>query len=101
MILEVAILNVIPERMTDFEVVFKSAQKIIASMHGYLGHQLHQNLEVPNQYLLLVKWEKLEDHTNGFRKSAEYQEWKKLLHHFYSPFPNVVYYSLKYDHFFT
>ena len=73
----------------------------VSSMNGYLGHQLHQNLEVPNQYLLLVKWEKLEDHTNKFRKSAEYQEWKKLLHHFYSPFPNVVYYSLKYDHFFT
>jgi heme-degrading monooxygenase HmoA len=101
MILEVAVLNVIRDRMTDFETVFASAQKIIASMPGYLGLQLQQNLEVPNRYLLLVKWEKLDDHTIGFRKSPEYQEWKKLLHHFYSPFPKVYHYHLKYDYFST
>jgi hypothetical protein len=31
----------------------------------------------------------LEDHTIGFRQSAAYQEWRKLLHHFYDPFPVV------------
>ena len=25
----------------------------------------------------------------GFRGSDAYQEWKKLLHHFYDPFPTV------------
>jgi heme-degrading monooxygenase HmoA len=43
-------------------------------------------------YLLLVEWERLEDHTEGFRGSAEYQQWRQLLHHFYEPFPTV-------DHF--
>lgn len=101
MILEVAFLNVIPERISEFEAAFSSAQGIIAAIQGYLGHQLHQNLEVSNQYILLVKWKNLEDHTIGFRRSPEYQEWKKLLHHFYSPFPDVTYYTLKYDHFST
>jgi len=31
----------------------------------------------------------LEDHTVGFRGSADYLEWKALLHHFYDPFPTV------------
>ncbi len=31
----------------------------------------------------------LEDHTEGFRRSAAYREWKSLLHHFYDPFPTV------------
>jgi len=99
MILEVAILNVIPEKTDEFEAGFERAQKIISSMKGYLGHQLQQNLEVPNRYILLVNWENLEDHIVGFRQSPEYQEWKKLLHHFYSPFPEVTHYALKYDHF--
>ncbi len=97
MILEVAILHVIPEKTAEFEVSFGRAQSIISSMAGYSGHQLQQCLEVPNRYILMVNWQKLEDHTVGFRHSAEYQEWKKLLHHFYSPFPMVEHYSLKYE----
>ena len=44
--------------------------------------------------LLLVAWERLEDHTEGFRKSPEYEEWRRLLHHFYDPFPTVEHYRL-------
>jgi heme-degrading monooxygenase HmoA len=92
MILEVALLEVLPERTQEFEASFLQAQEIISSMKGYLGHELQKSLESPNRYLLLVRWESLEDHTLGFRQSAEYQEWKKLLHHFYDPFPQVDHY---------
>lgn len=40
-----------------------------------------------------MKWETIEDHEIGFRKSEEYQKWKKLLHHFYEPFPTVEHYK--------
>lgn len=93
MILEVAILNVILEKTAEFEANFKEAQKIITSMNGYISHQLQQCLEIPNQYILLVEWEKLEDHTIGFRQSEKYLEWKNLLHHFYNPFPKVEHYK--------
>ncbi len=36
----------------------------------------------------------VEDHTEGFRKSSAYQEWKRLLHHFYDPFHTVEHYEL-------
>lgn len=99
MILEVAILNVIPEKTAEFEASFELAQKIIPGMNGYRGHQLQQSLENPNRYILLVRWEKLQDHTIGFRESSGYLDWKRLLHHFYSPFPVVEHYTIKYDHF--
>jgi heme-degrading monooxygenase HmoA len=51
-------------------------------------------VEKENRYLLLVYWQKLEDHTVGFRGSALYQEWRKLLHHFNDPFPTVEHYGL-------
>ncbi len=94
MILEVARLNVIPGREAEFESSFQSASNIISSMHGYISHQLQRYLENKSQYLLLVNWETLEDHTVGFRGSPEYQEWRKLLHHFYAPFPTVEHYEL-------
>lgn len=93
MILEVAILNVIPGQNDDFERDFKQASKIISSMQGYIEHELQKCLEDNNKYILLVRWETLEDHTHGFRKSAEYLEWKALLHHYYDPFPTVEHYQ--------
>jgi heme-degrading monooxygenase HmoA len=93
MILEVAILDVIPTETQAFETAFKVAEKIIASMQGYINHSLKRCIEQPNRYILLVNWTDLEAHTIGFRQSAEYQEWKRLLHHFYSPFPTVEHYE--------
>jgi heme-degrading monooxygenase HmoA len=93
MILEVAPLDVIPGREPEFETAFAEAQRIIASMPGYVSHQLQRCLEQPSRYLLLVTWRRLEDHTVGFRQSPQYQEWKALLHHFYDPFPRVEHYQ--------
>ena len=92
MILEVAMLDVKPGQCETFEAAFKKAGAIISSMHGYQSHELQRCLERPDRYLLLVRWDTLEDHTEGFRQSAEYQQWKSLLHHFYDPFPVVEHY---------
>ena len=93
MVLEVAVLDVIKGQESQFENNFKQAEKIISNMNGYLSHQLKRCFEKPNRYILLVNWETLEDHTIGFRQSKEYLEWKKLLHHFYDPFPMVEHYQ--------
>lgn len=94
MILEVAILDVIPGQEVEFQAAFGTASSIISSMPGYVSHQLQRCLETRNRYILLVHWETLEAHTVGFRGSEKYQEWKKLLHHFYEPFPTVEHYEL-------
>ena len=93
MILESAVLDVKPGQADAFEAAFAKPQRIIAASPGYLGHELKRCIEQPNRYLLLVRWRTLEDHTEGFRKSAPYQEWRKLLHHFYDPFPTVEHYE--------
>jgi len=93
MILEVALLNVIPGREAQFEDAFRQAQRIISSMSGYRSHELRRCVEAANRYILLVNWDRIEDHTVGFRDSSGYQEWKRLLHHFYDPFPMVEHYT--------
>lgn len=93
MILEVAILNVRLGQEAAFEQAFAQASPLIAAMPGYIRHELQHCLEVQNRYLLLVQWQSLEDHTIGFRGSPEYQDWKRLLHHFYDPFPTVEHYE--------
>ncbi|HMA87639.1 MAG TPA: antibiotic biosynthesis monooxygenase [Burkholderiales bacterium] len=93
MILEIAILNVIPGQVPAFERAFAEAKGIISSMPGFKSLELQRCVEAPNRYALLVRWETLEDHTKGFRNSPQYQKWKALLHHFYHPFPVVEHYE--------
>jgi hypothetical protein len=40
-----------------------------------------------------VEWRELEDHTLGFRLSDRYEDWRRLLHRFYNPFPVVEHYG--------
>ncbi|MEY4730845.1 MAG: hypothetical protein RL020_2003 [Pseudomonadota bacterium] len=93
MILEIAPLNIRDNQSQAFEAAFLQAQSIIASMPGYISHELQRCIERPGHYVLLVQWQTLTDHEQGFRQSAQYQEWKKLLHHFYDPFPVVLHYE--------
>lgn len=93
MILEVAILQVKNGLTNDFEDSFKKASLIISNMKGYINHELQKCMEEQGKYILLVRWETLEDHTVGFRGSAEYSAWKSLLHHYYDPFPTVEHYT--------
>jgi heme-degrading monooxygenase HmoA len=62
-------------------------------MPGYESHELKKCVEKTDQYLLLVKWDSVESHEQGFRAFPDYQRWKQLLHHFYYPFPEVVHYT--------
>jgi heme-degrading monooxygenase HmoA len=93
MILEIAQLQVRPGESAAFEAAFAEAQPIIASMPGYLGHELQRCLERAGHYMLLVRWRSVVDHEVGFRQSAGYQDWRRLLHHFYDPFPTVLHYE--------
>ncbi len=93
MILEVAILEIKPGLAEEFEAAFQVASTLIGSTSGYISHELQRCLETQNRYILLVRWQRLEDHTIGFRQSPKYQEWRSLLHHFYDPFPTVEHYE--------
>ncbi len=93
MILEVAILDILPGTDAKYLDAFEKASPLIAEIPGYISHTLKKCMERDSRYLLLVQWETLEDHTIGFRTSPQYDEWKNLLHHFYDPHPIVEHYE--------
>jgi heme-degrading monooxygenase HmoA len=92
-ILEVAILDVRPGTRERFESAFAEATALISAMAGFVSLELQHCVERPDRYVLLVRWERIEDHTVGFRTSPEYEEWRRLLHHFYDPHPVVEHYE--------
>jgi heme-degrading monooxygenase HmoA len=93
MILELAILNVRSGEGALFEEAFGEAKSIISAAPGFDHLELRRCVEDADQYVLLVGWDRLEDHTEGFRKSEAFERWRALLHHFYDPFPVVEHYE--------
>ena len=93
MITEIALLKIRKGQTAAFEEAFANAQPIMEAARGYIQHELHQCIENDDKYLLTVLRNTIEDHTTDFRESAGYKEWKKLLHHFYDPFPVVEHYK--------
>lgn len=89
MITEHALLPVDPDRAVEFETAFDEARHVIEASPGFGGLELLRSIESPDTYLLLVRWESVEAHTDGFRGSPGYTRWKELLHRFYDPFPTV------------
>jgi heme-degrading monooxygenase HmoA len=93
MILETAMLNIRRGQEAAFIAAMAQAKPLISASPGFLGIELRPCVEQAERYLLLVSWDKLEDHTRGFRGSERYSQWKALLHHFYDPFPIVEHFA--------
>ena len=93
MILEHALLQVRSGHEAAFESAIAQAKPLIAASPGFVDIEVRPAIERPGQYLLVVRWESIAHHRDGFRQSERYQEWRALLHHFYDPMPSIDYFG--------
>ncbi len=98
MVLELAILKIKPNELEGFGQNLEKAQAVINQSPGYLGHEFQQCIETPNKYILLIQWESLEAHEEGFRKSDLFKEWRGLIGGYFAAPPQVDHYNLKFSH---
>ena len=93
MIIEHALLQVRTGEEAAFEAAMAKARPLIAASPGFQGIEMRPAAEKPGLYLLLVRWDSIAHHRDGFRKSDRYEQWRALLHRFYDPMPNVDYFE--------
>ena len=93
MIVEHALLRVRPGESVAFETAMQAALPLIAASPGFLGIEVRPSVDMPDYYLLLVKWQAVADHREGFRTSKRYEAWRDLLHRYYDPMPEVSYFG--------
>lgn len=93
MIIEHALLQVRAGEELAFEAAMAEAKPLIAASPGFLGIDVRPSAESGGTYLLLVRWQSIAHHRDGFRMSERYQAWRDLLHRFYDPMPSVSYFG--------
>jgi heme-degrading monooxygenase HmoA len=97
MILEHAVLDVRQGSSAQYETAFAQAKAIIAASPGFRSLRLERCLEQPDRYVLLVEWDSVEAHEEGFRKSPAFEEWRDLLHRFYPTRPTVQHFETAFE----
>jgi len=93
MILEHAIFPVKPGQAKEFETAWAKARAIITAAKGCKSVEMRQGVENPDTFMLLVEWETLEDHMQGFRQSPAIKEFGALLAPFFAGAPSMDHYN--------
>ncbi|TVX78225.1 antibiotic biosynthesis monooxygenase [Peribacillus simplex] len=98
MVVEHAMLIIKEELVEEFIQTINEAFPILSNSEGYLSHKLLRNKENPTLFILVVNWNSLEDHIDGFVGSAKFKKWDSMLRYFFDSYPKILPYTeLKYD----
>lgn len=94
MIREMAHITLKPNTQASFEAAVKKALPLFKRAQGCHLVELHHIIEKPEQYVLLIHWETLEDHMVLFRESDDFQTWRGLVGQYFAQAPEVVHTQL-------
>jgi heme-degrading monooxygenase HmoA len=95
MILEQADITIAPGKQAEFDAAIqRGVATVISKAKGFVGYQVHKGIESPERYLLLIRWQTLENHTVDFRESPAFQEWRAIVGPFFAKPPVVEHFNL-------
>ncbi|MCB1390568.1 MAG: antibiotic biosynthesis monooxygenase [Rhodobacteraceae bacterium] len=90
MIREIANLTIDPANAAAFEAAVARAVPLFRAAPDCFGVHLERVIEEPGRYRLVVQWASVAAHTEVFRASPAFQEWRALAGPFFSEPPHVV-----------
>lgn len=94
MILEHADIRIAPGRQAEFEeAIHRGLTTVIARAPGFLNAKVVRGIESTERFVLMIEWETLEAHTEGFRNSSLFAEWRAIVGPFFAGAPTVEHFS--------
>jgi heme-degrading monooxygenase HmoA len=95
MITELAFVRVQPGTDESFRTALLLAvDEVLSKSAGFISFNLKNSLDTPSHYCFEIEWETLEDHTDGFRNSAAFIEWRKRIGSYFAEPPLVEHWNL-------
>lgn len=89
MIHELAAIDVKEGESDAFIAAVEKAVPLFLGSKGCHAVRLTRSLEHPYRFRLLVEWETVEDHMEGFRQSPAFNQWRALVSPFFVSPPRV------------
>ena len=92
--METAQLRIADGREEAFEQALETAKAVLAQAPGFQAIHVHRGIERPDTFLLAIGWDTLEDHTDGFRGSPLFAQWRGIISEFFAEPPQVEHWQL-------
>ena len=95
MIIEHADIRIQPGQQAAFEEAIGRALATVASKaKGFRSAKVLGGIESPERFILMIEWYSVEDHTEGFRGSPAFAEWRAIIGPFFASPPVVEHFNL-------
>ena len=93
MVLEVALIDVIPGTEDGFAVSYQLGHPILASTPGCRSVRMTRGIESPSRFVLLVEWDSVEAHQENFRGTERFGQWRALIGGYFAKPPVVEHFD--------
>lgn len=94
MIIEIAIIDVIPGKEDDYAAAYLEASQYLTGTEGCISATMTRGVESPSRFVGIVRWESIEAHRKNFRESDRYIAYGNLLKDYVAGMPNVEHYNI-------
>lgn len=90
MVLEIAFVEVSPDKHSDFEKAVKRAvSEVLSTAPGFIDFEIHKGIEQSNTFTFHIHWETLAHHIVGFREGDLFKNWRAIIGEYFAKPPIV------------
>ena len=82
-----------PDRADEFAQAYTHAAALLRESPHCLGYELLHGEEEPENWLLIIRWRSTAEHLNGFRTSAQFPEFFRLVKPFFHDILEMKHYA--------
>lgn len=90
MVLEIAEITVRLNEEDAFAVAYQRAAHLVRNRPGCFSMRMTRGIESPSRFVPLIEWKSLTDHTEGFRQSSSFQDWRVEIDSFFAAPPRAA-----------
>ena len=95
MILEIADILIHPGQQAAFdEAIQRGLRTVLTRAQGMRGWKVNRGVERRERYVLMIFWDTVEDHTEGFRGGPLFAEWRAIIGPYLASAPSVEHFEL-------
>ncbi|THV36969.1 antibiotic biosynthesis monooxygenase family protein [Glycomyces buryatensis] len=93
MVLEVAEIKITPGQEAAFADAYRSAKDFVAVSPGLRSIRMTQGVENPSRFVLLIEWDSVEAHEQGFRDTDRFPKWREAIGPYFAQPPLVEHFE--------
>ena len=93
MVLEVALIDVLPGHEEAFAAAYRLGHRILATTPGCRSVRMTRGIESPSRFVLLVEWDSVDAHLDNFRATERFTQWRGLIGPYFDGAPRVEHFT--------